>query len=111
MGNLLWDEKREEGDVKKVCHEKTRSRWEVAPVVSFPWGLVFKPTCGRGWFIGSWGHGGWKRSALKPEAKGQIMATALTQDYITRPGNPLSRFYHKILEGERITRDEAVEIY
>lgn len=32
-------------------------------------------------------------------------------DYITRPTNPLSRYYHKILEGERITREEAVDIY
>jgi aminodeoxyfutalosine synthase len=35
----------------------------------------------------------------------------LAQEFITRPSNPLSRFYHKILEGERITREEAVEIY
>jgi aminodeoxyfutalosine synthase len=39
------------------------------------------------------------------------MAPALVEDYITRPSNPLSRFYHKILEGERITREEAIEIY
>jgi aminodeoxyfutalosine synthase len=39
------------------------------------------------------------------------MASSLAQDYIVRPSNPLSRFYHKILEGERISRDEAVEIY
>lgn len=39
------------------------------------------------------------------------MAATLTQDYITRPSNPLSRYYHKILEGERIPREEAIEIY
>jgi aminodeoxyfutalosine synthase len=35
----------------------------------------------------------------------------LAQEFITRPSNPLNRFYHKILEGERITREEAIEIY
>ncbi len=39
------------------------------------------------------------------------MASALAEQHITRASNPLSRFYHKILEGERITRDEAIEIY
>jgi aminodeoxyfutalosine synthase len=35
----------------------------------------------------------------------------LAQEFITRPSNPLSRFYHKILEGERLTREDAIEIY
>lgn len=39
------------------------------------------------------------------------MAPSLVEDYITRPSNPLAQYYHKILEGERITREEAVEIY
>ncbi len=39
------------------------------------------------------------------------MTSALVQDHITRPSNPLSWAYRKILEGERITREEAVEIY
>lgn len=40
-----------------------------------------------------------------------VPASSLTTDYISRPSNPLSRYYHKILAGERITREEAVEIY
>lgn len=39
------------------------------------------------------------------------MASTLVQEYMTRSANPLSHYYHKILEGERITREEAVEIY
>ncbi len=39
------------------------------------------------------------------------MASALVQDYMIRSSNPLHRFYHKILEGQRITREEAIEIY
>jgi aminodeoxyfutalosine synthase len=39
------------------------------------------------------------------------MAPALVEEYITRSSHPLSRFYHKIVAGERITREEAVEIY
>lgn len=39
------------------------------------------------------------------------MAPALVEDYMLRTANPLSRFYHKILEGERITREEAIQIY
>ena len=37
--------------------------------------------------------------------------TPLADDYLRRKSNPLSRYYEKILAGERITRDEGVEIY
>lgn len=39
------------------------------------------------------------------------MAPALVESYISRTSNNLSRYYHKILEGERISRQEAIEIY
>lgn len=39
------------------------------------------------------------------------MPTAVVEDYITRRSNPLRGFYEKILNGERISRDEAIEIY
>jgi aminodeoxyfutalosine synthase len=47
-------------------------------------------------------------TALPPNAS---PANTLTETFITRPTNPLGKYYHKILEGERITRDEAIEIY
>ena len=38
-------------------------------------------------------------------------AQPLTETYITQPSNPLRRIYHKILEGERVTEAEGIEIY
>lgn len=35
----------------------------------------------------------------------------LIREYVSKPGNPLSKYYDKILAGERISRDEAIEIY
>jgi aminodeoxyfutalosine synthase len=35
----------------------------------------------------------------------------LKESYITRPSQPLRKYYDKIVNGERITRDEAIEIY
>ena len=38
-------------------------------------------------------------------------ATELAHQYLTRPGNTLARYYQKVLAGERLTREEGVEIY
>ncbi len=38
-------------------------------------------------------------------------ADSITENYITQKNNPLRPIYHKILEGERITEAEGLEIY
>lgn len=37
--------------------------------------------------------------------------SGVKEAYITRQGNPLREIYRKVMEGERITREEAVEVY
>ncbi len=46
-----------------------------------------------------------------PLANPNARPNAMAEDFISRASNPLSRYYRKILEGERITREEAIEIY
>ncbi len=38
-------------------------------------------------------------------------SNSITESYITQKNNPLSSIYHKILEGERVTEAEGIQIY
>jgi aminodeoxyfutalosine synthase len=53
-------------------------------------------------------------SVLEMTGSDAVAREAVNQahrDYMARPSNPLGRYWGKIVEGERITREEAVEIY